>query len=265
MKHLILFLLLFCQFTFAQEVKQLSSMPLQADSFVGVDSYKFTYFIKDRVLHKTGQDGDFVFNDLQLGQISSVDIINPLKVLIFFQDTNTVVLLDNKLSEIERISFNYLTNFINVASATNAENNSLWIFNVDSQQLELYNYRTKLHTVVSQPFPGKLLSQASNFNYCFMLTENKLRAFNIYGSLLKETEANDFEKVIQYNENLIALKENNLYYIPYFAGRNKERSSETFKLELPEITIKDLQLTKDFLYIYDGKSLHTFSLTIPKQ
>jgi hypothetical protein len=182
---------------------------------------------------------------------------------VFFQDTNTVVLLDNKLNEIQRINFNNLPQFLNVSTATNAGNNSLWLFNVDTQQLELYNYGSKLQTVVSQPFPGKLLSQASNFNYCFTLTERKLRAFNIYGSILNEVPSEGYEKIIQQNENLVALKENSLYYLPDFARRNDAISHETVKLSLTEITIKDLQLTNDFLYIYDGEILHTFKLTLP--
>lgn len=265
MKPVLLLLLLVCQYGFAQSLAPVSKVPFVADRFIGIDNYKNSYFIKDRVINKQGPDGNFLFNDLQLGRITSVDIINPLKVVVFFQDTNTVVMLDNKLNEIERINFNNLPQFMNVSTATNAGNNNLWLFNVDTQQLELYNYGAKLQTVVSQPFPGKLLSQASNFNYCFALTENKLRAFNIYGSILNEIDSEAYEKIIQQNENLIALRENCLYYLPHFAQPNVEISQGTTKLEIPEMEIKDLQLSNDILYIYDGKYLHTFKLTIPKK
>ncbi|QAA81686.1 hypothetical protein EI546_08090 [Aequorivita sp. H23M31] len=258
-------LLIFPQIGGAQTVAIKETIPVTMDRFIGVDNFKNTYFLKDRVLNKLGKDGNFVYNALQLGRLTSVDIINPLKVVAFFQDTNTVVLLDNKLNEIERISFNNLRDFINVSAATNAGNNSLWVFNMDTQQLEIYNYRTNMQMVVSQPFPGKLLSQTSNLNYCFTLTPKKLRAFNVYGSLLNEIPNEGYEKIVQLNENLVALKENKLFYIPDFAKRNGEILQEAVKLELPEITIKDLQLTNEFLYIYDGKNLHTFTLTLPKK
>lgn len=242
----------------AQTFSEVTKVPLEADAFIGVDPYKNTYYTKDFVLHKEGPDGAFVFNDLQLGTITSVDIINPLKLVVFYEDTNTVVLLDNKLSEMERIRFNNLPEFINVRTATNAGNNRLWIFNIDTQQLELYNYRDNRKTTVSQPFKGKLISQASNFNYCFTLTEFKFRTFNIYGSLLSEKENDGFTKVVQHNETRIALKENQLYYIT-------EDAIAPLKLPVSENTIKELQLTLDFLYIYDGKTLHTFSITHPKK
>ncbi|MDN3724423.1 hypothetical protein QRD02_08510 [Aequorivita sp. SDUM287046] len=263
MKQLFLLLLFFCQMGISQSLTPVSKIPFTADRFIGLDNYKNSYFIRDRVLQKQGPDGQYRFNDLQLGRITSVDIINPLKVVAFFQDTNTVVLLDNNLNEIERINFNNLPQFLNVSTATNAGSNSLWLFNVDTQQLELYNYGSKLQTVVSQPFPGKLISQASNFNYCFTLTEKKLRAFNSYGSILNEMDSNGFEKIIQQNENVVALKENELFYLPDFARRNDAVSHEITKLPITEISIKDLQLTNDFLYIYDGENLHTFKLTLP--
>lgn len=265
MKQLIFYFLLLCQTCLSQSVAFESKIPFTADRFIGIDNYKNSYFIKDRVVHKQGPDGNFLFNDLQLGRITSVDIINPLKVVVFFQDTNTVVLLDNKLSEIQRINFNNLPKFLNVSTATNAGNNNLWLFNVDTQQLERYNYSAKMQTVVSQPFPGKLLSQASNFNYCFTLTEKKLRAFNSYGSMLNEAPSEGYEKIIQQNENLIALKKNTLYYLPDFARKDPTAAHETVRLQLPELTMKDLQLTNDFLYIYDGENLHTFKLTLPTQ
>jgi len=111
--------------------------------------------------------------------------------------------------------------------------------------------------LVSQPIQGVVLSQASNFNYCFILTEEMIRAYNFYGSLLNEFENNGFEKIIQLNENLIAIKNNDLYYI-------SKETKETTQIISPEINIKDLQLTQDLLYIYDGKKLHTFKLTLAK-
>lgn len=260
----ILFLLCFHS-VFSQTVVQKESVPLTADRFIGIDNFKNLFFIKDRVLFKQGQDGDFKYNALQLGRITSVDIINPLKIALFFQDTNTVVLLDNKLNEIERINFNNLSQFLNAGTATTAGSHSLWVFNMDTQQLELYNYKTRTQTIVSQPFPGKVISQASNFNYCFILTEKKLRAFNVYGSFLNEINADGFERIVQQNENLLGLKNEQVYIIQDFAKAQDKSATLAIQLELPEMKVRDLYLTKDFIYIYDGKNLHTFSLTLPKK
>lgn len=262
----VFFLLIFSvQWSFGQRLDYVGSVPLVADKFIGIDNYGTIYTIKDRVFHKRGQDGNFIYNSLQLGRITSADIINPLKIVVFFQETNTVVFLDNKLNEIERINFNHTNPIINAASATTAGSNSLWIYNSDTQQLELYNYKSRKNTTVSQPFPGALVAQAGNFNYCFILTSKKLWAFNVYGSFLNRTEAEGFSEIRQEQENVLLLKHNQLYLIPNFAAQKSKSASEMTVLELPEINIVDFQPAKDFVYIFDGKELHTFKLTIPKK
>lgn len=264
----VLFFIFSCfsiQFGFSQNLALENSVKLNADTFIGFDGYENLYFIKNKVLYKHGKEGEFRFNTLNLGQISSVDIINPLKIAMFFQETNTAVLLDNKLNEIERINFNKIHPVLNAASATTASNNSLWIFNSDTQQLELFNYKSKTRTTVSQPFTGTAISQASNFNYCFILTSKRLRAFNIYGSFLNQIEIDDFERVREDKENVLLLKENTLYYISDFAKRKMNKNTELLPLESFETTIRDFQLVNDFVYIYDGKELHTFKLITPNK
>jgi hypothetical protein len=265
MRHLIALIIFVSPVVCAQQFQKVNETVLVADAFLGVDSYKNLYYVKDAVITKTGKDGTYTFNDFQMGRVTSVDIINPLKLVVFYEDMNTVVFLDNKLSEIERINFNNLPEFINISVATNAGNNKLWIFNIDTQQLELFDYRANRKTTVSQPFSGKLISTASNFNYCYTLTERKLRIFNIYGSLISEMDSNGYEQIVQQNEILMALKNNTLYYITDPSEKEKMEFLKPIPIPLPENNIKDLQLTQDFLYIYDGKTIHTFSLTQPKQ
>lgn len=242
---------------FSQELILVEKADLDANQFIGYDSYSDLFYVKDQVLYKKTKDELFNYKDFQLGEIYSVDIVNPMNIAVYYQDFNTVVLLDNKLTEIERVEFNNISEFTNTSQVSVAANNSLWLFNIDLQQLELYNYRSKNKTVVSLPINGEVLSQVSNFNYCFVLTEDRIRAYNIYGSLLAEINNGGFQKIIQFNENIIALKDNTLYYI------DKE-TREILEIKSPEINIKDLQLTQEFLYIYDENQVQKFTLTLPK-
>lgn len=231
---------------------------MEVDRFVGVDSYKNIYFINNGGLYKEGDLGKFVFQDFQLGPITTVDLINPLNVVVFYSEVNTVVFLDNRLNEKERVNFNNLPFFLNSSAATNAGNNRLWVFNIDSQQLELFNYRTNREIIFSQPFEGELISQVSDFNDCFILTEDHLWQVNIYGSLLSEKKLQGFNTIVRNGKTLIGQKENKLYLL----------SGETVSpidLDFNENNIKDLHLTQEFLYIYDGNKLSTFTLTKPTQ
>jgi hypothetical protein len=242
----------------SQELTLTETKDLDADVFVGVDNYNSLYYVKDQVLYKDDHQNLYNFNELQLGDISSVDIINPLNILVFYSDLNTVVLLDNHLNEIERINFSMISEFTNVSHAGVAGKNQLWLFNIDTQQVELYNYRSHRKIVVSQPVDGEIIYMTSTFNYCYLLTEGYLRIYDIYGSLHSKYPLNGFEKMTIYNKNMITVKENELYFIP-------ESFKPEEKIFSPDFKIKDLQLTQDFLYIYNGKQLHVFSLKLPKE
>jgi hypothetical protein len=256
--RVVIFLLLFSNFLCAQQLKLVDSTLMEVDRFIGVDSYKNIYFINDGGLFKEGDLGKFVFHDFQLGPITTVDLINPLNVVVFYSEVNTIVFLDNRLNEKERINFNNLPFFLNGSAVTNAGNNRLWVFNIDSQQLELFDYRTNRSTIFSQPYEGELISQVSDFNDCFILTEDHLWQVNIYGSLLSEKNVEGFSAIVRNGKTLIGLKENELYLL---SGETVSPIDFNFN----ENNIKDLQLTQEFLYIYDGNKLFTFTLTQPKQ
>ncbi len=240
------------------EITRLTKTPLKAERFVGVDHFGALYFIENRTLFKQDKEEVFNFKDFQLGAIGSVDLLNPLKITLFYPDYNTAVILDNKLNEIERISFAMQPPFLNIINATTANDNRLWVFNNDTQQLELFNYRTKNHRELSQQLSETYKTHTSNYNFCFLLTEEKLRIYNIYGSLLESIPNTGITHLSNNNDRLIYKTGDELVLLT-------EKLSVKRRLSFDEMKIKDLYLSNEFLYIYDGEFLHKSAITINKE
>lgn len=249
---------------FAQQPKATKQIPLTAQTYIGTDSYQNNYFIDEMAFYKKGPDGNFVFKDFSLGAIEKVDIINPLKIMLFYQQTNTVIFVDNRLNEVARFNFNASQGFTNVSAAGNAGNNRIWLFNLDTQQLELYDYRLERKLQSSLPINGKLKAMASNFNYCYLLFEDKLLTYNVYGSFLSEVTVTGGDLITQNDEDVWIVKNNEVFSYGEPGLHSPEKPTEIKKILLPEITVKQLHLTQDFLYIYDGKILHQFTNNPPK-
>lgn len=247
-----LFLFLFPFLIQAQETTLVSSTPLKADTFIGVDTYDALYYIKDNIIYKEASFGNFNFNDFQLGSITYVDIINPLKLVVFYADFNTVVFLDNKLNEIDRIDFNDVRGF-NSAFITNAGNNRVWIYDNDRQQLLLYNYLFDQIIEISPPLDSPFVSFSSDFNYAHLITEKDLKTYSVKGGLVFIQEKNNFSKIAQYNENLVAFTKDKLYF--------KTKNEPVFKvLKAPQINVHDFYLTQNFLYVFDRINLYNLSI-----
>lgn len=260
MKQLLFFFILFgyIQIGFAQRnVIVQDSISLEADRFLGIDSFGAVYYTKGNVFYKKWNHQEWQFGDFILGQLSQVSILNPLKIVLFYETSNTIVLVDKYLSEIDRVNFNTTAEFKSISMVTPANDNSIWVFDTNTQQLELFNTITDKTLVTTQPINELATSIRSNFNYCWVLTPKTLLQFNIYGSLLHTIQNEEYTDISIINDDLILHKDGGLYY----------RSSETEeieKIDLPEIPIKQFYVTNEILYIYHQSTIYSFDLTLPK-
>ena len=258
MKYFVLIIVLCIQTAVGQGYNKTTQTPLSASQFIGYDSYDNFYTITDQVLSKENATQGYKFTDFQLGNITSVDIINPFNVVVFYAQTNTVILLDNKLSLIEQINFNLLEDIANISSVSNAGGNKLWLFNADSQQLELYNYRNNTKNSISLPIAEIPTDQASDFNYNYLLTPSGVKVYTVFGGLVKSVAFQGGEKVITHKGRVLVVKDNMIYEII-------ENSFKLLSIKTTQISIQDLQVFEDFLYIYDRKNVHSFVVQKPKK
>lgn len=240
------------------ETTLIAKKELEADSFVSVDSFGNTYFIKDNVLHKESKDQkSWVYQNIQLGSITAVDILNPLKITVFYSDFNTAIILDNTLNEVKKIDFNTIIDFKNALFVTTAHEKNLWLFDTNTQQLEVFNYRNEKTIMHTQPIPETIVDMQSNYNYCYVLTPTSVLTFNIYGSLLSEFPVDTMEAIAMHNQNYILHKQNKLYFF-------NNQVLQPIKLPLKKIDIKQFSLQNDIMYIYDGMTLFQFQFKSPE-
>ena len=252
MRYLFVFLSLFLGINSpAQEIQValIKTIPLKAEAFYGADTFGDLYYSTNSVLYKKTNTKTYQYANLALGNISSVAIYNPLEVVVFYSDFNTVIILDNTLNEIQKLSF--LDK--NISLAAKAGKNKLWLFNTDTQLLELYNYKTKVVESTSQP--QSLLAPEEikgNANDAWLKTKNKhLKQFNIYGSNTDKIDRSIGTFAIS-KSGLVVYESEKMLYL---------KSSKIQKISLkPSLNIKQLTLVDNKLYIFDGKRILLFKI-----
>jgi hypothetical protein len=111
-------------------------------SYFNVDALGNMYFINEtNQLKKINSNGDSVgiFNDVKkYGQPSRIDVNNPLKILVYYKNYSTVVVLDRFLSFRNSINFRKENVFKVQAIATSYDNN-IWIFDEQDFKLKKIN------------------------------------------------------------------------------------------------------------------------------
>ena len=174
---------------------------------------------------------------------------------MFYKDFNTVIILDNRLAEIFKIDFNTLSEYKNVTHVSTGHDNTLWLFNQDTQQLELYDYKSHTTRAKTLPVQSDVLDLKSNYNTCWLLTKNYLYVYNYFGSLLSKMKNDGFIQLSENNDDLFLKKENGLFYL-------KQGESIPVPVETSNLLINQFSATNETLYIYDSKFLYEYHLKL---
>tara|TARA_R100001369_G_scaffold36784_1_gene62198 strand:- start:93 stop:875 length:783 start_codon:yes stop_codon:yes gene_type:complete len=230
------------------------SMPLKAKSILGVDTFGTLYYTtKNNTFHKKAKDTTITYTNFQLGEITSANTFNSLKINLFYQDFNTVIILDNRLAEIFKVDFNTTQPYINVSFVSTGFDSTLWIFNQDFQQLELFDYKTNKLRLKAVPVQSDVLDLKSDYNNCYMLTKNYLYIYNYFGSLIAKHKNDGYESLAFSEAHLILKKTDQLYIL-------QKNKTEIQSIEHPNLLINQFLVTNETLYIYDDEILRQYQL-----
>ena len=166
------------------------------NSLKSIDNLNATYSIVENTLIKNANDITINYNNVQLGQIESINTFNPLKINLFYRDFNTVIILDNRLTEIFKIDFNVNKNYKYVSHISTGYDNTIWVFNQDNQQLELFDYKANTTKTRTLPLTSEVLDVTSNYNYCWLLTKEYIYKFNYFGINILKLQNNGFTNIM---------------------------------------------------------------------
>lgn len=229
----------------------IDSIALQTDYFAGLDQHNNIYHVNENTLYKILEDTTINYQNFQLGKIAKVDPFNPLKIINYYKDLNSIIILDNRLAPIKTINFNENLNINNISHVASAYDNNLWLFDENTRELLIYNYKKENITSKSLPILKDVKQITSNYNHCWVLTNDSLMKYNYFASLEKIITEKDIMAFSVFNENILIQKKNS------FKLLNKDSQKE---IKVPFLNFKDYRLYQDYLYIYGQNYLYKYHL-----
>ena len=126
---------------------------------------------------------------------------------------------------------------------------------MDNQQLELYDYKNNSTRAQSLPIQSNVLDLKSNYNYCWLLTNDYIYKYNYFGSLVSKTKNNGFTAITENNGTVFLKKENTLF-------RLQKESNNIVPINISNLLINQFFVTNETLYIYDSKNLFEYQIKI---
>lgn len=239
-------------------ISQLSSKQVNADIFVGEDSFDYQYFIKDNIFLKMKEDELFEYKNISLGKIARIDIQNPLKIILFYENFNTAIILDNQLNEIQKINFSETTETLIVSAIGIASRNSLWLFNSSNQQIGLYDYLKNNYKSVATPIAGTIKYYQTNFNAFYWIDErNYCYSCDIFGKIIALGKVPDFDAV-QFisNTTMLYKKKDSLYYYTL-------NSDKPILVDLKKKSYESFYYKEQKLAIFTPEEITNYKINLP--
>jgi hypothetical protein len=237
---------------------------LSADRLYGKDDFRSVYYGKNNVVYKLSDKGIMQYYAPQLGEVTSVDIINPLKIILFYEQTQQVVVLDNRLNEIQRLPLAELIPGSYVTYVGLAGERRLWIYNSNTLTLDLYDYINNRRILRTPPISGNVTTAASDFNFCYLLTDNELLMFNIYGSLMDKKKISG-EKIIIDHDLIGVFHKDSFTFFKRTKVNRLDRLQlnydEELKAKIGVGAFTDFFLRQNILYLYHEKQLVPYELS----
>jgi hypothetical protein len=236
---------------------KMDSIRFDGDEFLGYDAFGFYYTIKNNVFSKINKLDTIEYKNMSLGKITKVDLQNPLKIVLFYENFNTVIILDNQLNETQKINFSDNITPIVVTAIGIASQNQLWIYNSMNQQLGFYDYLKNEYKTIAVPFTETIQYYLSDFNsFHWVDTKNNWYFCDIFGKITSKGMLPDFDYIQIITENQFIYSKNKILILQDI------EKVKTTEIEISEKTFKKLYYKDQILSIFTTTGITNYKIII---
>lgn len=241
------------------QIKIIDNKSVKADDF-RIDKLGNYYFVKDNNIIK--HDKNFIpkaeYSNNLLGEISSIDVSNPFRIMIYYKDFNQIVFLDSELAELKSpVSLDEL-NLFDAVAVCYSLNGGFWAFRDHSSQIVQFSSQLRqvqqgaqIMRAAKDRKPLKMIETANNVFIRF--DSNNIFILDNFGSFVDKIY---IEEIIDFTavENLIVSIDKN--FIKLINIHNFKINEKFLNIE----NIKALDVFGRKFYVLTDQSLITFYL-----
>lgn len=241
-------------------VKQLSNAPAGPERYIGTDAFGWQYTILENEFRKEKDGRVLKYRNVSLGEIYRVDLQNPLQIVLFYRKFNTVVLLDNQLNETTQVNFSNLPEQELIAEAVGlASQNRLWLYDVNTQQIGLYDTARGTFRTLTPPFNDGIKYYQSDYNYFYWIDNaGKCFAVNLFASVSSLGTVPAFDAAQLLSPTAILLSRDNALYLYNLTDQSQKR------VEIVEKSFTAFYYKDQILSIFTNSEIIQYKITLTK-
>lgn len=223
-------------------------------SFFTIDHLGDEYQIINNEVVKLGNSRQKrSYKNVLLGTVSSIDVRNPLQIVLFYKNFNSIVLLDNQLSEIAVYNLSDFFPQLDVKSVSSAQKNSVWIFDNLSKRIYLLDLTQMALNSVSVSLEQEVTVWNSDANFYYWTDGTSFNRCDRYGKVTVTPISFAFDAIIAIDQNTIFYQQERKFYI----WKVKEQKKE--EIMISEDSVERGFLNNQILTIFTKESVYIFT------
>lgn len=227
-----------------------------------IDQLNNVYVAEGSTLNKYNSEGNLIFSQSikSIGEISSIDILNPMKIGVFSKEQQKICFIDNTLTLINECIDLSTRNlgFVNKIYPSNRQN-IIWLWDSNNSKiLQIDNLNTKKTIRETSNLNGILnlekpvfFRELDNQLYVVDLKKN-IYVFDVFGSLVPNNYNLNEKEIISSNKNkILSMIDKNLYV--HNANQTKKKICK-----LMDIEALSFEVNSNFLYVETTYGIEIF-------
>ena len=231
-------------------------------SFFEIDHLGAIYLVQGLELIKFNEDGQqlAVYSDSQLGNVKSIDVSDPLRILIFHSDFNQIVYLDNTLAVIgnEINLYDFSDNETDLVCSS--QKSGFWLYNsIDNQALHISASGTILtkSMLLDSFFDDAEISfiQEHDNNLYLLYSGKGVLCLDQNGQFMRKLSIPGIQGIQFMKNRLVYQTDQGIY------AYRKDTPNDDLLMEKASLLKHDLKLKNNQVYISNTKSISIRNLS----
>lgn len=215
-------------------------------------------------LRKYSSAGDSigVFNDVvKYGRLRSLDVSNPLRILLFYRDFGTILILDRMLKPLDAIDLRRAS-MMQVSAVATSYDNQCWVYDEQEARLRKIDAQGRLLTespdlrMIMDEAPVPVMLSDQQGNVTLYDSERGFYRFDLYGAFQQRIPLVGWSNVRASGQSLTGTSHGRINRYEWKTGR-------LFSSSLPvnEADIRQCIIRPGWLYVLDQAGLLLVSLS----
>ncbi|KPK85962.1 MAG: hypothetical protein AMS27_06190 [Bacteroides sp. SM23_62_1] len=200
------------------------------------------------------------YSNTYLGNITSVDVSDPLRILLYYKEFNQIVWLDNFLQELRspiRLD-DLLIDQVNLVCSSSQ--GGFWVYNRLNNQIQYFDATLRLiHESIN------LQSLIGKQNPSCMIEKSSIVYLNVpeTGILLFDRFGTYFQTLPVFSDKNLQVTDENIFYTRHNAFHKFNISTYTNTIiNLPDtIDLKGVMMQQEYLYLFKKDGIYTYLST----